>query len=156
MQMMEEYEIGKDIICTSKMLRRTMDSRMPCEEVTGGQGRILGMIVEVSKIRNIYQRDIEAEFHIRRSSVTSILQLMEKKGWIIRESVPEDARLKRLVPTEKGIEVHNQVRNAIRQMEESMRNVMTEEERAVFRTVMEKIKTLITEQEGGDSRCLKH
>ena len=40
----------------------------------------------------VYQRDIEREFSITRSTVTNILQLMERKGYIERQSVPQDAR----------------------------------------------------------------
>ena len=36
----------------------------------------------------VYQRDIEREFSITRSTVTNILQLMERKGYIERQSVP--------------------------------------------------------------------
>ena len=50
----------------------------------------------------VYQRDIEREFSITRSTVTNILQLMERKGYIERQSVPQDARLKRLILTEEG------------------------------------------------------
>ena len=42
----------------------------------------------------VFQRDIEREFSITRSTVTNILQLMERKGYIQRLSVPQDARLK--------------------------------------------------------------
>ena len=49
----------------------------------------------------VFQRDIEREFSITRSTVTNILQLMERKGYIQRQSVPQDARLKQLVLTEE-------------------------------------------------------
>ena len=49
----------------------------------------------------VFQRDIEREFSITRSTVTNILQLMERKGYIARRSVEQDARLKQLVLTEK-------------------------------------------------------
>ena len=52
----------------------------------------------------VFQRDIEREFSITRSTVTNILQLMERKGYIRRQSVPQDARLKQLVLTEEGIQ----------------------------------------------------
>ena len=39
----------------------------------------------------VFQRDIEREFSITRSTVTNILQLMERKGYIRRQSVPQDA-----------------------------------------------------------------
>ena len=37
----------------------------------------------------MFQRDIEREFSITRSTVTNILQLMERKGYIERRSVPQ-------------------------------------------------------------------
>lgn len=46
---------------------------------------------------DVYQKDIENAFSIARSTVTSILKLMEKKNYITRESVESDARLKKLV-----------------------------------------------------------
>ena len=49
----------------------------------------------------VFQRDIERDFSITRSTVTNILQLMERKGYIERQSVPQDARLKMLVLTAK-------------------------------------------------------
>lgn len=45
---------------------------------------------------DIYQKDIESRFDITRSTVTSILKLMEHKGYIRREGVAHDARLKKL------------------------------------------------------------
>lgn len=53
----------------------------------------------------VFQRDIEREFSITRSTVTNILQLMERKGYIQR-LMPQDARLKQLVLTEEGIRLH--------------------------------------------------
>ena len=50
----------------------------------------------------MYQKDIEEEFRIRKSTVTGILKLLEKNGFIRRESVPQDARLKRIVPTARA------------------------------------------------------
>ena len=54
------------------------------------------------KVVFIIRKDIEEEFQIRKSTVTGILQLMEKNGFIYRESVEKDARLKRIVPTKKA------------------------------------------------------
>lgn len=56
--------------------------------------------------RNIFQKDIEQEFSISRATVSNLVQLVEKKGYISREAISEDARLKKLVLTNKGIEAH--------------------------------------------------
>ena len=52
--------------------------------------------------KDMFQRDVEAEFNIRRSTATGILQLMEKNGFLLREPVAYDARLKKLVLTERS------------------------------------------------------
>ena len=78
------------------------------EDVTAMHGWILAYLYQYQD-REIFQRDIERAFSITRSTVTNILQLMEKKGYIRRMSVPQDARLKRLVLTEAGAEAHRQI-----------------------------------------------
>ena len=66
----------------------------------------------------VFQRDIEREFSITRSTVTNILQLMERKGYIRRQSVPQDARLKQLVLTEEEnaelLRLLNKLREALK------------------------------------------
>ena len=53
--------------------------------------------------RDIMQRDIEKEFSIRRSTASRTLQLMEPATDISAGSrFPYDARMKKLVVTEKG------------------------------------------------------
>ena len=63
--------------------------------------------------RDVFQKDVEEAFHITRSSVTSAVQLMEKKGYITRRSVPCDARLKKLALTDRGIAAHKQAVQAM-------------------------------------------
>lgn len=50
--------------------------------------------------RDIYQKDIEKEFDLSRSTVSTILKEFEKDGLIERKSVYIDARLKKVVPTQ--------------------------------------------------------
>lgn len=78
-------------------MRRFLDQITRDYEITGVQSRVLHFVCEHSRTGPVYQKDIENEFHyIRRSTATGILKLMEKNGMIGKESVPEDARLKRL------------------------------------------------------------
>ena len=54
-----------------------------------------------------------------RSTVTGVVKLMERKGLIRRESVSSDARLKKLVLTEKGISAHRTMYGIIQECEKS-------------------------------------
>ena len=92
-----ERHVGGEIRVLSNLIKRCMDDGMP-PETTGMQGWIIGFLHR-NEDRDMFQRDVEAEFNIRRSTATGILQLMEKNGFLLREPVAYDARLKKLVLT---------------------------------------------------------
>ena len=87
------------------------------EAVTPMHGWIMEYLYRHSETP-VFQRDIEREFSITRSTVTNILQLMERKGYIARRSVEQDARLKQLVLTEKGRQFHENTMLALHQTDE--------------------------------------
>lgn len=68
--------------------------------------------------KNIFQKDIEKEFNIRRASATSALKLMEEKKLITRTPVKEDARLKKIKLTKKTNNLTKQINNYFDQTEE--------------------------------------
>ena len=65
---------------------------------------------------------------------------MEKNGLIVRESVPYDARLKKITLTEKALQMHRQVDDAFNALEEKLRSKLSEEETATFFSVLKKIQ----------------
>ena len=66
---------------------------------------------------DLVSEDQKEEFQIRKSTVTGILKLMEKHGYIYRESVKKDARLKRIVPTAKAEEMRPKILEHIQKTE---------------------------------------
>ena len=94
----------------------------------------------VDNVTPVYQRDIEREFSITRSTVTNILQLMERKGYIERQSVPQDARLKRLILTEEGGRVHEKTMLSLHQTDEFVAGLLTEEENAELLRLLNKLR----------------
>ncbi|MBQ0001516.1 MAG: winged helix-turn-helix transcriptional regulator [Clostridiales bacterium] len=91
----------------------------------------------------VYQKDIEAFFRIARSTATGVLQCMEKQGYLTRCSVEGDARLKRLVLTEKAIAIQMAVFRILEENEQTLRQDISEEELEVFFRVTEKMKANI-------------
>ena len=136
---MEKY-IGKEIIVLSNRIKRKMRSAAESLGITDTQGRILKYIWEESKKREVFQKDIEDEFDIRRSSVTQVIQLLERDGLIVRESVERDARLKKLVLTKKAIHIQEVMNGKIRELEFQMQKDISEEEREIFLKILSKIK----------------
>lgn len=86
------------------------------EKLTSMHGRILGYLYW-SPQKDVYQKDIEEHFNITRSSVTGVVKLMEQKGYILRQSVQGDARLKKLSLTDLGIRACEQSMEAFHQVE---------------------------------------
>lgn len=91
-----------------------------------------------NKDRDIFQKDFENEFSIRRSTASNILKLMEKNGFITRESVDSDARLKKIMLTEKAVRVHTLITEDIERREARLRRGVSDGELTDFFAVMKK------------------
>lgn len=137
--------IGKEINIISNKIRRKIDNEVAKYGITGVQGKIIGFVYCESKKRDIFQKDIEKDLKIRSSSVTSVLQLMEKNGYIKRESVCTDARLKKIVLTEKGNEVWLMVEKIIDEVEIKVNKSITEGEREFLFYILDKLSKTISD-----------
>lgn len=109
-------------------MKREIDHANQKLGVSGVQGRIIGYVRCESKNRDVFQKDIEEHFELRGSSVTSTLQNLEKMGFIVRESIPTDQRLKRIVLTKKALDIHNQITKNIEQVEKEAFSSINKEE----------------------------
>ena len=120
--------------------RHTLSAtRSYVDSLTGTHGWVIRYLYE-NKDNDIFQRDIEKTFGVRRSTVTSMLQIMEKNGLITRGSVPYDSRLKKITPTEKALELHRRISDEIDAIEAELSAGLSEEEISAFISTIEKIK----------------
>lgn len=130
----------KCILDVSKNLRYYFDLAMSENGLTSIQSRILGHLrCSEEQGKSVFQRDIEDVFRIKRSSVTSVLQTLEKKGLIIRKNVPGDARIKKLVLTDEARKMQSCTYHAMTELEREMRSLFTEEEFQNFLEYMSRI-----------------
>ena len=137
-----DIPLGPMIHQMDRLMFRNLSSRVRAEgldEVTLMHGWVMRFLYE-NKDKVICQKDLEHTFEIRRSTVTSILQLMEKKGYVERRPVPGDARLKSVRLTAKGEESHLQIEHLISILEEKQKIDITEEELDCLYRVMNKLK----------------
>lgn len=120
-------------------MKREIDHANQKLGVSGVQGRIIGYVRCESKKRDVFQKDIEEHFELRGSSVTSTLQNLEKMGFIVRESIPTDQRLKRIVLTKKALDIHNQITKNIEQVEKEAFSSISKEEEQLLSNLLERI-----------------
>ncbi len=139
--MAEQRHLGFEIRTLNNCVKRFVQSKKPPEfqESTGVHGWAIRYFYE-NRDKDVFQRDFEARFSIRRSTATNMLKLMEKNGLITRKSVSYDARLKKIVLTEKAIEIHKKATKNIEMIESILKKGITEEELTAFYNVVDKIK----------------
>ncbi len=141
--MNSKKHIGKEMGIISNKIRRRIDNEVSKYGITTVQAKIICFVYYESQKKDVFQKDIEKDLKIRSSSVTSVLQLMEKNRIIKRESVLKDARLKKIVLTEKGKETRIMVDNLIDEMENEVSKLLTDGEREFLFYILDKLsKTL--------------
>ena len=112
-----EKDCGAQINLLSRMLKRRLNVTLQGLGITAIQSRVMFYIMDHCLEGPVFQRDVEQVFSLSRSTATGILQQLEEKGLLRRESVPSDARLKNLVPTPRAAELDAEVRACLRQSE---------------------------------------
>ena len=124
-----EEKIGFEIRRLDHMLGRNMQAHVRAagiDEVTLMHGWIIRYLY-TNQDKDVFQKDIEQYFSIGRSTVTNIIQLMERKGYIARESVEHDARLKKVVLTEKGIRNQEMLEDLVESLDTRLVDGITDE-----------------------------
>ena len=139
--MNKSRQLGFEIRTLNNCVKRFVQSTRPkeFEESTGVHIWAIRYFYENCD-KDIFQRDFEARFSIRRSTATNMLKLMEKNGLITRQSVSYDSRLKKIVLTNKGIEIYKIATKNIERIENTLKKGITEEELLSFYSVSDKIK----------------
>ena len=112
--------------------------------ITETEGLIMGFLCDHPE-RELYQRDVEEVFCIRRSTASRFLQNLERDGMLVRQSVPRDARLKKLIPTEKALAVHACIAEKFQIAEKLMTAGLTEGEVEQFIATARKIQRNLLE-----------
>ena len=88
---MAKERIGLELRALNNLIRRYFEF---------SNGWIIGYLADHPD-QDIFQKDIEDHFTIARSTASKVLTLMEQKGLIERQPVAQDARLKKIVLTDK-------------------------------------------------------
>jgi len=138
--MQHKRTVGIMIKKLSNQMKRNLNKSTieSIDGMTGMHQMIVGYL-GMHQDQDIFQKDIEERFNIRRSTASGILQLMEKNKLIVKEPVNRDARLKKLSLTKKGKEVHEAHHRDIEELEARLINGLTDKEVEIFLDLAERI-----------------
>lgn len=141
--MNKENGLGYEIKTINNLIERKIisDSKMSNNNnlITMMQGKIMKYLF-VNKENKIFQKDIEEELKLRRSTVSGILKTMEKNGLIFRMANNTDARKKQVILTEKSLLKGKEIKEKMIIFEKRLRKNITDEELNIFFQVTNKIK----------------
>ena len=141
---MEKMMIG-EIKALNNLIKRMMVSHhLKCNapnDITGQQMNVIMFLKHsYSEGIDVFQRDVEASLNIRPSTATGILKTLEKNGYIKRVSVPSDARLKKLVITEKSSAIFEKIDPFIKSINDKITEGISEDEIEQFFKTIDKLK----------------
>lgn len=150
---MENRAISAELRYLSKMIMRYMEAhngKKKLEKTTGMNCFVISYIGEKAG-KDVFQRDLEKEFGITRSTASKNIDLMVRKGYIEREPVDYDARLKKLVLTEKSLAVLENMRAGRAEFEKTLTKGFSDAEKDNLRQYIarltENIKSVPEENE---------
>lgn len=134
--------VGRRIKIINNLMKRSMDKffgQRP-DRATLMHTWILGFLQNRQDAgKDTFQKDIEAEFSINRSTTSEMLKLMCKNGMIARVPVDYDARLKKIVLTEKSLKFNQELSRKMNELDKILIKGLTESEVETFLKLCDKL-----------------
>ena len=120
--------VGRSVGMLSNLIRRHFSTFSFHGTLSGAQGKTLHFILARGQECDVFQKDIEEEYSLRPPTATKLLKDMEKN----REAVPYDARLKRIVATEKAMQYQELIHQSLEETEDRLTSGISPQDLAVF------------------------
>ena len=142
--MNEINDLGKLIGHTSILFRRHLDNAISgvaaedSETISSRNFWILRYL-DTHRDQDVFQKDLESAFKIRRSTVSKTVELMELKQLLVRQSVNGDARKKRLLLTPKADAILAEMAKAVDALERDVRAIFSPQD---YDTIMRLLRQL--------------
>ena len=124
----EHPDIGYMITTISHGIRQYFGTVFSEYDVTFPQSRVLLRLFSQLEKADVNQRDLEFALGIKASSVSSLVHNLEQKGLIRCERMHSDSRSKRIIVTEKGLQLRDKLESATDQAECRLTEGLTHEE----------------------------
>ncbi|MBE6007783.1 MAG: winged helix-turn-helix transcriptional regulator [Lachnospiraceae bacterium] len=131
-----EFKQINNLICRQSL---NAGLNQDIDKMTLSHGWVIGYLYD-NRNRVVLQRELEKEFNLRRSTVTTILQTMEKNGLVERLSIKDDARQRQLVLTPKAELIHKLISKDMKALDERITEGIDKENMEIFYRVLLKIK----------------
>lgn len=136
---MKQTKVLFEIKMLDNMIERKIFKDINKRKLTNTQIRILKYLFD-NKDTIVYQNDIEKEVLLRRSTISGILNTMEKNNLIKKFQSKTDARKKEVALTSYSLNKHKEIENKIADIEKILLKGITYEEQKSLIKVLNKLK----------------
>ena len=136
---MEETKLMEKYDRLNRKMRRCFAGYFADTPLTSIQGLTLHYIIVESQYRDVFPKDLEDFLEIKGSSVNSLINNLEKNGYLRRENISNDGRYKKLVLTDKACAIREDIVSRVTAYMENMFAGIPEEDLAVFERVITKM-----------------
>lgn len=138
--MAEQVSLGRLIGYCGHLGKLYLEARLREKyNVTAAQSHTLLYLAKLSGGREVMQRDLERELHLKASTVNGIVDRLEEKGYILRRQSREDGRRRMLSLTEEGQAITEAFRAALEDTDRVFCGVLSPEEQAQLRDMLSRL-----------------
>ena len=106
--------------------------------INSQQGRMIKYIYEHQN-DGLIQKDIAEAFNRKSATITSMLQGLEKKGYIERRIPKDNERQKNIYVLKKGEDLISDTEKVFSNLEKEISNILTKEEAETFNRLLIKL-----------------
>jgi DNA-binding MarR family transcriptional regulator len=137
---MKEESIGHSLGVTDILICHKINELIKKDNVQITSPIQIKIIMYLASNQHVYQKDLEKQFMIRRSTVSGILDTLEKNEYIVRISDNKDARVKEIVLTPKAMHIINKVKSGFTKMNNILCQNISKEDLTIFYKVIKQIQ----------------
>ncbi|MGL5066676.1 MAG: MarR family winged helix-turn-helix transcriptional regulator [Sarcina sp.] len=121
-------------------IKKRVDASLSETGLNGQQARLIGYIYRDQE-NGVIQNDLAKNFNRSKGSITSMLQGLEKKGYIKRVINEENERQKNIYVLDKGIALIDEFKNLFENIEIQINQSLTDEESENLKNLLQKVNT---------------
>ncbi|MFB5066118.1 MAG: MarR family winged helix-turn-helix transcriptional regulator [Candidatus Wallacebacter cryptica] len=103
-----------------------------------GSGQVM-FLLELYYQGGVSQEELSRLLNIDGANTTRAVRKLEQEGYVRREQNPQDRRAYQIFLTEKALALKPEIFQLIRNWEDTLLQNLSEEERAVFSTLLKRI-----------------
>lgn len=125
--MIEEYPLGVMLRVICNHLETQANHHLIDHDLTLQQMLIINYLI-MHPNKKINQKELEERFHLKHSTISGLLQRLEKKKLVLRFNCDSDGRQKFIEPTEKALKIHEDLEEFIAEQDGKIIELCSKEE----------------------------